>query len=166
MHFHPFFDRFSTHLYIQFPAGFLASAKLEQIRLCPRLNENVHIHALFPASCLLVAARLVENVHFVQVFSPRHRPSKLDTVNYSRFSYRRKAAEKPLLPIAGTCSGRTNAASGAYSRVCKQTGPSADAFSPPSAQRCRHRGGINEHFLFAICHLFYTFTCFLQKNFY
>ena len=53
MHFHPFFDRFSTHLHIQFPAGFLASAKLEQIRLCPQLNENVQIHALFPASFFL-----------------------------------------------------------------------------------------------------------------
>ena len=49
-----------------------------------------------------------------------------------RFLYRQKAAQKPLLPIVFACYGGPNAASGVCSRVCKQTGPCADAFSSSS----------------------------------
>ena len=49
------------------------------------------------------------------------------------FLFRQKAAQKPLLPIVFACCGGPNAASGACSRVCKQTCPCADAFSSSSA---------------------------------
>ena len=53
---------------------------------------------------------------------------------FSFFSaFRWRKAAKATRPIPMSASGRLKAASGDYSRVCKQTVPAAVAFSPPSA---------------------------------
>ena len=48
-------------------------------------------------------------------------------------AFRWRKAAKATRPIPMSASGRLKAASGDYSRVCKQTVPAAVAFSPPSA---------------------------------
>ncbi len=63
-------------------------------------------------------------------------PSQTFSVKFRKtfFSaFRWRKAAKATRPIPMAASGRLKAASGDYSRVCKQTVPAAVAFSPPSA---------------------------------
>ena len=63
-------------------------------------------------------------------------PSQTFSVKFRKtfFSaFRCRKAAKATRPIPMSASGRLKAASGDYSRVCKQTVPAAVAFSPPSA---------------------------------
>ena len=62
-------------------------------------------------------------------------PSQTFSVKFRKtfFSaFRWRKAAKATRPIPMAASGRLKAASGDYSRVCKQTVPAAVAFSPPS----------------------------------
>ena len=96
------------------PLSLLASHRIH-LFLVARLGEGEHS-----------ASRAMKNSFVIHL-------SRHSEINICRFLYRQKAAEKPLLPIVFACYGGPNAAPGAYSRVCKQTGPCADAFSPSSA---------------------------------
>ena len=107
--------------------------KMSALATTPEAEDGTKIRS--PAApCQEVAVK--NDAGGVKFYAPEwvfDRKSSLQMLGILPLFVPAKSGEKPLLTDVFACYGRPNAAPGAYSRVCKQTGPCAHAFSPSSA---------------------------------